>query len=155
MNKISNVASWFSLQKEPLLPFVFLFAPASLSCRVWSSQLHEIASVPLFKNHSALIVSPKLNFSERCKWCWLQMALSWAERCSVSSRWWSAGLMDALSKALDKKPAAPHSCEKLKLKTRTCSFQTPRQNTHKTLLHKDTEKMISVDDQKIDLPQDW
>lgn len=34
------------------------------------------------------------------------MVLSWAERCSVSSRWCSAELMDALSKAPDKKPAA-------------------------------------------------
>lgn len=34
------------------------------------------------------------------------MALSWAEHCSVGSRWWSAELMDASSKAPDKKPAA-------------------------------------------------
>lgn len=41
------------------------------------------------------------------------MALSWAERCSVSSRWWSAELMDAPSKAPDKKPAAPPPSERL------------------------------------------
>lgn len=34
------------------------------------------------------------------------MAPSRAERRSVSSRWWSAELMDALSKAPDKEPAA-------------------------------------------------
>lgn len=68
----------------------------------------------LFKQRSLsplVVVSPGQNFSEWCKWRRLQMALSCTERCGVGSRWRSGVLMDALSKAPDKKPAAtppPH-----------------------------------------------